>query len=127
MYTYVVNDTDTNLGAAIVDKQYVIKECKLQLFDGNTYIVLSMEEMKMLIAKIQTELLEVFNKHKIRKSCNNKEATFILSKTKTNNNPTFLYYFEIFEKSNCRKANCSRIPLDSYARIYICMTNPIPF
>ena len=34
----------------------------------------------MIIAKIQMDLEEVVGKHKIYKKCDNKEATFILSK-----------------------------------------------
>ena len=39
----VVNDSDKNLGAAIADTHDVIKECKRQLYDVNTYLKLSME------------------------------------------------------------------------------------
>ena len=64
---HVVNNTDKNLGAAISDKEDVVNECKRQLYDIATYFKLSLEQMGMLIAKIQTDLEEVVNKHKIRK------------------------------------------------------------
>ena len=64
---HVINDTDKNLGAAIADKEDVVNECKRQLYDIATYFKLSIEQMEMLIAKIQTNLEEVVNKHKIRK------------------------------------------------------------
>ena len=64
---HVINDTDKNLGAAVTDKEDVIVECKRQLFDINTYLKLSLEEMEMLIAKIQMELREVVNKYKKQK------------------------------------------------------------
>ena len=63
----MVNDTDKNLQAAIADKEDVIKECKRQLFEVKTYIKLSVEQMEMLIAKIQTDLEEVIGKHKTQK------------------------------------------------------------
>ena len=53
-----------NIGAAIADKEEVISECKRQLFGINTYIELSLEQMEILIAKIQTDLEEVVGKHK---------------------------------------------------------------
>ena len=77
---HVVNDTDKNLGAAVADKKDVIVECKRQLYDINTYLKLSMEEMEILIAKIQMELREVTNKYKNLKICNSKEENFIVSK-----------------------------------------------
>ena len=52
---HVVNDTDKNLGAVVADKKDVIAECKRQLYDIKTYLKLSMEEMEILIAKIQME------------------------------------------------------------------------
>ena len=75
---HVINDTDKNLGAAVADKEDVIVECKRQLYDINTYLKLSLEEMEMLIAKIQMELCEVVNKYKKQKQCNVKEENFIL-------------------------------------------------
>ena len=63
---HIVNDTDKNLGAAISDKEDVVDKCKRQLYDITTYFKLSIEQMEMLIAKIQTDLEEVVNKHKIR-------------------------------------------------------------
>ena len=60
----MINDTDKNLGAAVADKEDVIVECKRQLYDINTYLKLSLEDMEMLIAKIQMELREVVNKYK---------------------------------------------------------------
>ena len=77
---HVVNNTNKNLGAAVADKKDVIVECKRQLYDIKTYLKLSMEEMEMLIAKIQMELQKVTNKYKKLKICNNKEESFIVSK-----------------------------------------------
>ena len=65
---HVINDTDKNLGAAIADKEDVVNECKRQLFDIKTYIKLSLEQMEMLIAKIQTDLEGVVKKHKSEKT-----------------------------------------------------------
>ena len=73
---HVVNDRNKNLGAAIADKQDVIVECKRQLYDKNTYLF-SMEELEILIAKIQMELREVVNKQKKLENCNVKEENFI--------------------------------------------------
>ena len=77
---YVINDTDKNLGAAVGDKEDVIVKCKRQLYNINTYLKLSLEEMEMSIAKFQMELREVVNKYKNKKSCNVKEENCILSK-----------------------------------------------
>ena len=54
--------------------------------------------MEMLIAKIQTDLEEVVNKHKIRKNCDNKEATFILSKLRKFTIPHFYIIWKILKK-----------------------------
>ena len=70
---HVINDTDKNLGAAVADKKDVIIECKRQLFDVNTYLKLSLEEMEILITKIQTELRAVVIKFKIVKSVMSKQ------------------------------------------------------
>ena len=53
----MVNDIDKSLGAAVADKEEVKKNAKRQLFDINTYIRLSLEQMEMLIAKIQVDLV----------------------------------------------------------------------
>ena len=95
---HVVNDTDKNLGAAISDKEDVVNECKRQLYDIATYFKLSVEQMEMLIAKIQTDLEVVVNKHKIRKNCDNKEATFILSKLRKFTIPHFYIIWKILKK-----------------------------
>ena len=58
----VINGSDKNLGAVMADKSDVFSECKRQLYDVNTYIKLSLEEMEILIAKIKSELLEIVNK-----------------------------------------------------------------
>ena len=42
---YVRNDSDKNLGAAAAEKEDVIKECSQQLYDIQTYLKLSMEEV----------------------------------------------------------------------------------
>ena len=70
---HVVNDTDKNLGAAISDKEDVIVECKRQLYDINTYLKLSLEDMEMLIAKIKMELCKVVNKYKNKKTVMSKK------------------------------------------------------
>ena len=51
-----------------------------KLYDIKTYLKLTMEEMEMLIAKIQMEFQKVTNKYKKLKICNNKEESFIVSK-----------------------------------------------
>ena len=43
---HIINDTDKNLGAAIVEKEEVINECKRQLFVINTYIKISLKKWK---------------------------------------------------------------------------------
>ena len=43
---HVINDMDKNLGPANADKSDVIKECKRQLYDVDTYLKLSKEEWK---------------------------------------------------------------------------------
>ena len=53
--------------------------------------------MEIIIAKIQTDLEEVVNKHKIRKNCDNKEATFILSKFKKFTIPHFYIIWKILK------------------------------
>ena len=89
---HVVNDNDKNLGAAVADKKDVIVECKRQLYDIKTYLKLSMEEMEILIAKIQMELQEVTNKYKKLKICNSKEESFIVSKLKTSQSRTSILF-----------------------------------
>ena len=54
----------------------MIKECSRQLFDIQTYLELSMEEVEMLIAKIRTEFLEVEDKYSLKKECCKKEKDF---------------------------------------------------
>ena len=49
------------------------------------------------IAKIQTDLEEVVNKHKIRKNCDNKEAAFILSKLRKFTIPHFYIIWKILK------------------------------
>ena len=61
---HVIKYTDKNLGAAVADKEDVIIKCKRQLYDINSYLKLSLEEMEMLIAKIKMESQEVVNKYK---------------------------------------------------------------
>ena len=63
-----------------MDKENIIKECKRQLFGIDTYLKLSAEQMEIVIEKIKMDLEEVVAKHKIQKNCENKEASFILSK-----------------------------------------------
>ena len=61
--TYVVNDTDKNLGPANADKPDVIKECKRQLYDVDTYNKLSFEEMKLFLQKSITALRRTVERH----------------------------------------------------------------
>ena len=64
---FVINDSDKNLGAAVAEKEDVIKECCRQLYDINTYLKLSAAEAEMLIAKIKFELMDVVNKYVTKK------------------------------------------------------------
>ena len=41
-----------------------------------------MQEMEILIAKIQSELFEVVNKFTVKKECSKKKASFLMSKSK---------------------------------------------
>ena len=43
---FIINDSNKNLGAAAAEKEDVIKECKRQLYDINTYLRLSWEEVE---------------------------------------------------------------------------------
>ena len=61
----------------MAEKEDVVKECKRQLFDINTYWKLSAEQMEMVIEKIKTDVEGVVAKQKIQKICDNKEASFI--------------------------------------------------
>ena len=54
----------------MAEKTDVIAKCKRQLYDINTYIKLSMEEMEILIAKIKSELTDVVNRFKMANVCN---------------------------------------------------------
>ena len=56
-----------------------------------------MEEMEMLIAKIQMELREVIDKNKKLKICNNKEGNFIVSKLKNFTIPHFYIIWKILK------------------------------
>ena len=51
-----VNDTDKNLGAISADKNNVVLECRIQLYDIITYNKVSWEETKKLIDKIKFDL-----------------------------------------------------------------------
>ena len=53
--------------------------------------------MEMVIAKIKTDLEEVVAKHKIRKICDNKEASFILSKFEKITIPHFYIIWKILK------------------------------
>ena len=89
---YVLNDSDKNLGAAVAEKEDVIKECVRQHYDINTYLKLSTTEVEMLIAKIKSELLEVVNKYVVRKECSHKEPAFLTSKTRVFTIPHFYVF-----------------------------------
>ena len=58
---HAVHDWDKKMRAAIADKTEVITECKRQLYDINTRIKLSVEEMGMLVAKIKSDFSQVVN------------------------------------------------------------------
>ena len=94
---YVINDSDKNLGAAVAEKEDVIKECVRQLYDITTYLKLSMAEADMLIAKIKSELLEVVNKYVAKKECSQKEAAFLTSKTRLFTIPHFYIIWKILK------------------------------
>ena len=68
---YIINDLDKNLGAAAAE-----------FYDIKTYLTLSMQEMEILIAKIQSELYKVVNKFPVKKECSRKEASFLMTKSK---------------------------------------------
>ena len=51
----------------------------------------------MFIANIQMDLVDVVGKHKIQKNCDNKEATFILSKLKKITIPHFYIIWKILK------------------------------
>ena len=76
----------------MADKTDVITECKSQLYDSKTYIKLSLEEMEMLIAKFNSNLLEVISKNKLNNLCSTKQRDFLLSKI---NNFTVPYFYII--------------------------------
>ena len=78
---HVISDSDNNLGEGIADEINGIVECKRQLYDINTYITLSVEEMEILIAKIKSDLTDVVHRFKIANICNEKEKNYLLSKT----------------------------------------------
>ena len=48
----VINDCDKKLEAVMAGKTDFISECKRQLYDVKTFITLSLEEMDILIAKL---------------------------------------------------------------------------
>ena len=98
--SHIINDSDKNLGAVMADKTDVVKECQRQLYDINTYIRLSLEEMEILIAKIKSHLLEIVGRYKENFFCSTKEKDFLLSKISNFNIP-HLYHLENIEKSNC--------------------------
>ena len=77
---HVVSESDKNLGAVMADKVNAIAECTRQLYDINTYIKLSVEEMEILIAKIKSDFKDVVNRFKIANVCN-KKGNYFLSKT----------------------------------------------
>jgi len=94
---YIINDSDKNLGAAAAEKTDVIMECKRQLHDIMTYLKLSMEEVEILIAKIQSELSEVVNKFVAKKECSKKEALFLLSKNRLFTVPHFYIIWKVLK------------------------------
>ena len=76
---HVVNDTDKNLGPANADKSDVIKECKRQLYDVNTYLKLSKEEMELFLLKNIALRRGTVERHFYLGNCTQKEKEFLLS------------------------------------------------
>ena len=64
----------------MADKPDVVKEYQGQLYEIKTYIKLSLEEMEILISKINSELSEIVGKYKSNNLCSTKEKDFLLSK-----------------------------------------------
>ena len=93
----VINDSDKNLGAVMADKSDVFSECKRQLYDVNTYIKLSLEEMEILIAKIKSELSEVVGRYNSNNLCSAKEKDFLLSKMTNFTVPHFYIIWKILK------------------------------
>ena len=85
------------VGAAIAEKEDVIKECVRQLYDNNTYLKLSAAEAEMLIAKIKSELLDVVNKYFAKKECSQKQAVFLTSKSRLFTIPHFYIIWKILK------------------------------
>ena len=81
----------------ILEQPLRIKMSLLRLFDINTYLKLSLEEMEMLIAKIQMKLREVVNKYKNQKVCNVKEENFTSSKFHNFTIPHFYITWKILK------------------------------
>ena len=76
---HVINDTDKNLGPANADKSDGIKECKRQLYDVDTYLKLSKEEMEMFLLKNIALLRGTVGHHFYLGNCSQKEKEFLLS------------------------------------------------
>ena len=62
-----------------------------------TYLKLFIEEVEILIAKIQSELLEVVNKFVAKKECSKKEALFLLSKNRLFTVPHFYIIWKVLK------------------------------
>ena len=76
---HVINDTDKNLGPANADKSDVINECKRQLYDVDTYVKLSLEEMEKFLQDSIAALRRTVNHHFYLGNCSQKEKEFLLS------------------------------------------------
>ena len=80
---HVINDTDKNLGPANADKSDVIKECKRQLYDVDTYLTSSKEEMELFLLKNIELLRRIMDRHFYLGNCSQKEKEFLLSHVHT--------------------------------------------
>ena len=57
-----IDDTDKNLGATMVDKSDIIKECCRQLYDHSKYLKLSEDAKNDLIGNVKFQLKALVEK-----------------------------------------------------------------
>ena len=96
---HVINDTDKNLGPANADKSDVIKECKRQLYDVDTYNKLSFEEMKLFLQKSIAALRRTVERHFYLGNCSQKEKEFLLSNVFNYAIPHFYIIWKILKSA----------------------------
>ena len=94
---HVINDTDKNLGPASADKSDVIRECKRQLYDVDTYLKLSKEEMELFLIKNIELLRRTVDRHFYMGNCSQKEKEFLLSHVQTFVIPHFYIIWKILK------------------------------